>query len=60
MRGYSLFISTTLLILVVFIMAIILGVWVGYTNSKILSDSYNNYLAKTKDIVASVFGVFRK
>lgn len=51
-------VSAALLILIVFILAIILGSWVGYTNSKILADSYNNYLNQTKGVISSIFGFF--
>jgi len=60
MKGISIIISAALLILIVFILAIIIGSWTGYTNSKILADSYSNYLNKTKDVVASIFSFFQR
>ncbi|MBS3055213.1 MAG: hypothetical protein J4452_01845 [Candidatus Aenigmarchaeota archaeon] len=58
MKGISVIISAVLLILIVFVLAIVLGSWAGYTNSKILTDSYANYVNRTKDLVASVFTFF--
>ena len=60
MKGISILVSTALLILIVFFLAIIIGSWAGYTNSKILTDSYNNYVNKTRDLVASIIPHFWK
>jgi flagellin-like protein len=60
MKGMSEIVGAALLILIVFILAIILGSWAGYTNSKILADSYNNYINQTKGVIASIFGFFHQ
>jgi flagellin-like protein len=60
MKGISEIVGAAFLILIVFILAIILGSWAGYTNSKILADSYNNYINQTKGVMASIFDFFHQ
>ena len=59
MKGLSNSVSVALMLLIVFVLVTILGIWANHFDSKVLNDSYNNYLNATKNTLASIFNFFR-
>ena len=55
MKGISVLISATLLVLIVVLVAIIINMWTGGTVSIILDNAVKNY-EQTSKTIGSVFG----